>query len=78
VRLRCWVGLREKDAAIKLMESVEQVCRAGVLTLDLGESSDTKGVARAICEDLRARATHEEKFLYNDSLFFPRYLINLI
>jgi hypothetical protein len=48
-RLRYWGGFRKKDAADKLMESVEWVYRAG-------GSSDTKGAARAVCEDLGPRA----------------------
>jgi isocitrate/isopropylmalate dehydrogenase len=41
-----WIG--EPDAANKLMECVEDVCRAGILTPDLGGTSDTKGVTQAV------------------------------
>ncbi|KAH7076380.1 isocitrate/isopropylmalate dehydrogenase [Paraphoma chrysanthemicola] len=48
-----WLGRGEE--AGKLMESVEKVCEAGVLTRDLGGKEDTKGVTRAIVEDIRRR-----------------------
>jgi isocitrate/isopropylmalate dehydrogenase len=41
-----WIG--EPDAANILMECVEDVCRAGILTPDLGGTSDTKGVTQAV------------------------------
>jgi isocitrate/isopropylmalate dehydrogenase len=41
-----WIG--EPDAAKILMECVEDVCRAGILTPDLGGTSDTKGVTHAV------------------------------
>lgn len=42
-----WIG--EKDAAAQLMGCVERVCAAGILTPDLGGSSDTQGVVDAVC-----------------------------
>jgi isocitrate/isopropylmalate dehydrogenase len=42
-----WLG--EKDAAAKLMGCVERVCAAGILTPDLGGTSDTQGVVDAVC-----------------------------
>lgn len=45
-----WLG--EDDAAEKLMQAVEKVCEAGVLTPDLGGSSDTRGVTQAVCDEI--------------------------
>ncbi|KAL4891645.1 tartrate dehydrogenase [Aspergillus ambiguus] len=41
-----WLG--EKEAAKQLMDCVEKVCAAGVLTPDLGGSSNTQGVVDAV------------------------------
>ncbi|KAE8399953.1 fungal-specific transcription factor [Aspergillus pseudonomiae] len=40
-----WLG--EKEAAKKLMDCVERVCAAGILTPDLGGTSNTQGVVDA-------------------------------
>ncbi|CAG8261033.1 unnamed protein product [Penicillium salamii] len=45
-----WIG--EKDAAAKLMSCVESVCSAGVLTPDLGGTSNTQGVVDAVCAEI--------------------------
>ncbi len=45
-----WLG--EEEAAKKLMGAVERVCEAGILTPDLGGSSDTKGVTQAVCDEI--------------------------
>lgn len=45
-----WLG--EKDAATKLMSCVESVCSAGVLTPDLGGTSNTQGVVDAVCAEI--------------------------
>lgn len=45
-----WIG--EKDASAKLMQCVEKVCAAGVLTPDLGGSSSTQGVVDAVCSEI--------------------------
>lgn len=45
-----WIG--EKDAAAKLMTCVENVCAAGVLTPDLGGTSNTRGVVDAVCAEI--------------------------
>ena len=45
-----WLG--EKEAAEALMESVERVCRAGILTPDLGGKATTKEVTQAVCDDI--------------------------
>jgi isocitrate/isopropylmalate dehydrogenase len=45
-----WLG--EDGAASKLMEAVERVCEASILTPDLGGSSDTKGVTQAVCDEI--------------------------
>lgn len=50
VEMLSWLG--EKDAANQLMGCVERVCEAGVLTPDLGGKSDTKGVTRAVCDEI--------------------------
>ncbi|GLA03681.1 hypothetical protein AnigIFM60653_003688 [Aspergillus niger] len=45
-----WLG--EKDAAKKLMDCVEKVCAAGILTPDLGGSANTQGVVGAVCKEI--------------------------
>lgn len=45
-----WIG--EKEAAAKLMSCVENVCSAGVLTPDLGGTSNTQGVVDAVCVEI--------------------------
>jgi len=45
-----WIG--EEDAAKKLMIAVENVCRNGVLTRDLGGNANTKDVTKAVCEEI--------------------------
>ncbi|KAJ9488491.1 hypothetical protein VN97_g4792 [Penicillium thymicola] len=45
-----WIG--EKDAAAQLMGCVERVCAKGILTPDLGGSSDTQGVVDAVCLEI--------------------------
>lgn len=45
-----WIG--EKDAAAKLMSCVESVCSAGILTPDLGGTSNTQGVVDAVCAEI--------------------------
>jgi isocitrate/isopropylmalate dehydrogenase len=50
-----WLG--EKAAADTLIACVEQVCRQGILTADLGGTSNTSEVTRAVCEEIR-RCVH--------------------
>lgn len=45
-----WIG--EPDAAEKLMTCVENVCASGMLTPDLGGSSNTQGVVDAVCAEI--------------------------
>lgn len=51
-----WTGaqmlehLGEKDAAVRLMKAVEQVCAAGVLTPDVGGKATTKDVTDAVID----------------------------
>jgi tartrate dehydrogenase/decarboxylase/D-malate dehydrogenase len=45
--------LGEKPAADLLMQAVEQVCAAGILTPDLGGKATTKDVTSAVCEAVR-------------------------
>ncbi|HSU04164.1 MAG TPA: tartrate dehydrogenase [Acetobacteraceae bacterium] len=45
--------LGEASAAARLMEAVEQVCAAGIMTPDLGGKSTTVEVTRAVCEAVR-------------------------
>ena len=48
-----WLG--EKEAADALMAAVEEVCRKGIKTRDLGGSANTKEVTAAVvAEVLRA------------------------
>jgi len=46
-----WIG--EKEASDFLMKAVENVCRAGILTPDLGGSAGTKDVTQAVCKEIR-------------------------
>ncbi|KAE8134125.1 fungal-specific transcription factor [Aspergillus pseudotamarii] len=45
-----WLG--EKEAAKKLMDCVEKVCAAGILTPDLGGNSNTQGVVDAVNKEI--------------------------
>lgn len=45
-----WLG--EEDAKNKLMECVERVCEAGILTKDLGGTAMTKDVTKAVCDEI--------------------------
>ncbi|KAH8704742.1 hypothetical protein BGW36DRAFT_285764 [Talaromyces proteolyticus] len=45
-----WIG--EASAADVLMDALEQVCRNGVLTPDLGGTADTKSVAAAVSAEI--------------------------
>lgn len=45
-----WLG--EKDAADLLLQSVMRVCEAGILTADLGGTSNTVEVTEAVCREL--------------------------
>lgn len=45
-----WIG--EKDASEKLMRAVENVCAAGILTPDLGGTSNTQGVVDAVIAEI--------------------------
>lgn len=49
-----WLG--EKPAADTLIACVEQVCKRGVLTADLGGTSNTSQVTQAVCEEIRRYA----------------------
>jgi len=45
-----WLG--EAEAADTLIECVERVCKAGVLTRDLGGTEGTEGVTDAVCKEI--------------------------
>lgn len=45
-----WLG--EEDAKAILIEAVENVCRAGILTRDLGGTAMTKDVTKAVCDEI--------------------------
>ncbi|KAI1155277.1 hypothetical protein F4825DRAFT_407984 [Nemania diffusa] len=45
-----WLG--EKDASQKLLDSVERVCEKGIVTADLGGTSKTVDVTRAVIDDI--------------------------
>ena len=45
-----WIG--EEDASKKLMICVENVCKAGILTRDLGGTANTKEVTQAVCDEI--------------------------
>ena len=46
-----WLG--QDVAANQLMECVENVCEAGIVTKDLGGNAKTKDVAEAVCSEIR-------------------------
>lgn len=48
-----WLG--EREAADKLMQSVERVCASGVVTGDLGGKATTKQVTAAVVADIRGQ-----------------------
>ena len=45
--------LGERGASAALMDAVERVCAAGVLTPDLGGTARTADVTRAVCEAIQ-------------------------
>ncbi|KAB8073354.1 hypothetical protein BDV29DRAFT_157644 [Aspergillus leporis] len=45
-----WLG--EKEASKKFMDCVEKVCAAGILTPDLGGSTNTQGVVDAVSKEI--------------------------
>ena len=45
-----WLG--EEDASNTLMEAIENVCRAGIVTADLGGTANTKEVTEAVCKEI--------------------------
>jgi tartrate dehydrogenase len=45
-----WIG--ESEAADKMMDCVERVCAAGILTKDLGGNKGTKEVTDAVCKEI--------------------------
>jgi len=45
-----WLG--EEEAAEKMMDCVERVCKSGVLTRDLGGTEGTEGVTDAVCREI--------------------------
>lgn len=46
-----WLG--QEEAAKQLMECVENVCEAGIVTKDLGGNAKTKDVTEAVCFEIR-------------------------
>lgn len=46
-----WLG--EGDASFKLMQAVENVCEAGVLSTDLGGKATTKEVTAAVIAEIK-------------------------
>lgn len=46
-----WLG--ESDAGAALLEIVENVCEAGVMTKDLGGSATTVQVTDAVCDEIQ-------------------------
>ena len=46
-----WLG--EENASEALMDCVERVCESGVVTKDLGGTSNTKEVTEAMCVEIR-------------------------
>ena len=54
-----WLG--EETAADKLLDCIESVCGRGVLTKDLGGSSNTKEVTDAVCQEIRDSSAKTKK-----------------
>lgn len=52
-----WLG--ESEAKDTLMQAIENVCSAGVLTADLEGTANTKEVTQAICEELEKLGTRK-------------------
>lgn len=50
-----WIG--EGDAAAFLIRSVEKVCSDGILTADLGGTSNTAQVTKAVCDEISRQCT---------------------
>ena len=46
-----------EEAAEVLMKCIERICAAGIMTADLGGKEDTKGVTKAMCEEIRKTAS---------------------
>lgn len=46
-----WLG--EEEASLKLMQCVENVCDAGVLSADLGGTATTKEVTAAVVAEIK-------------------------
>jgi isocitrate/isopropylmalate dehydrogenase len=46
-----WLG--EQEASEKLLECVERVCEAGIVTKDLGGSANTAEVTDAVCAEIQ-------------------------
>ncbi|PYH41414.1 transcription factor [Aspergillus saccharolyticus JOP 1030-1] len=59
-----WLG--EKEAAKKLMDCVEKVCAAGILTADLGGTATTQDVVDAVKKEI-------EQFIHFSDIFFTGY-----
>lgn len=45
-----WLG--EKEAGDLLLDAVENVCEAGIMTRDLGGKATSKEVTTAVCEEI--------------------------
>jgi len=50
-----WLG--EQEAADRLLEIVEDVCEAGIMTKDLGGSATTIEVTEAVCKAIEEKLT---------------------
>jgi isocitrate/isopropylmalate dehydrogenase len=48
-----WLG--EQEAADQLLDIVESVCEAGIMTKDLGGSASTIEVTNAVCEAIEKK-----------------------
>jgi isocitrate/isopropylmalate dehydrogenase len=48
-----WLG--EQEAADQLLDIVEGVCEAGIMTKDLGGSATTVEVTQAVCEAIEKK-----------------------
>lgn len=49
-----WLG--EEEASKKLMDCVENVCEAGILSADLGGTATTKEITQAVQEEIKKLA----------------------
>lgn len=56
-----WLG--EQDAADKLLQVVEGVCEAGIMTKDLGGTATTVEVTEAVCRAIEDKLCKRVQYI---------------